>query len=597
MHEVPADDARPAPSRGVAPAAAPLARPVSGPGDTRSAGHEGFVIPESDAAAGGEPAADGTGGGQVLAALREEIAAIGAGLARISASPLWQLPQAELWVAAHEIETCLRSGLGAQIRVAAEIDRRGAYDTSVARSAAHALAQALRITVGDAKGRIDAARAALPREMLTGHAIQPVLPELLPVVDSGNLSAEHAKVIAGCIAQIPAAVDETTRKLCHDLIIREAANRDPANLRTVAEKIRLICDPDGKLSDTDPVDRAELHLGQRRSDGLAPIRGLLDELTMERLKVAVENLAAPAPIDQATPDPRPAPVRRAQALSEVLRRYLARGTKGPLNGGQRPQVGITIRATDLAALRDAHGAERTSGAACPPCSATSTNSDTGAHLSWSEIGGPIAGSNTGGPGHGLPTVSRRHDGGAGATGSRFRGDAGGRMNGDTGVRTRGATPPLTIGSVGVFDFGSPVSLATARQLACDGDLIPVLLDARGAILDQGRAVRLFTRAQRRALTVRDKGCAFPTCDMPAPWCEAHHIQFWSNGGPTDLANGVLLCGRHHTVIHQGSWHIEPASNPRERPPFIPPSHIDPDRKPLRNNHFHIPEILTTVIRT
>lgn len=103
------------------------------------------------------------------------------------------------------------------------------------------------------------------------------------------------------------------------------------------------------------------------------------------------------------------------------------------------------------------------------------------------------------------------------------------------------------------------------MLACDGRLVRQVMDADSVVLDQGRAVRLFTRAQRRALITRDRGCAFPGCDIPAGWCEAHHLTYWSRGGDSDLDNGILLCRHHHTVIRQEHWRVQPSDEPRDRP--------------------------------
>ena len=66
----------------------------------------------------------------------------------------------------------------------------------------------------------------------------------------------------------------------------------------------------------------------------------------------------------------------------------------------------------------------------------------------------------------------------------------------------------------------------------------------------GTDVRLFTAAQLKRLWLRDQHCTYPGCDMPASWCDAHHLVHWADGGPTNLANAALLCGRHHTVVHQ-----------------------------------------------
>jgi hypothetical protein len=67
---------------------------------------------------------------------------------------------------------------------------------------------------------------------------------------------------------------------------------------------------------------------------------------------------------------------------------------------------------------------------------------------------------------------------------------------------------------------------------------------------------LFTSAQLRALWLRDGTCTFPDCTVPATWCDGHHLWHWADGGPTDLANAALLCGRHHTIAHRKGYHAE-----------------------------------------
>jgi hypothetical protein len=129
--------------------------------------------------------------------------------------------------------------------------------------------------------------------------------------------------------------------------------------------------------------------------------------------------------------------------------------------------------------------------------------------------------------------------------------------------------------------GYPISACTARMMACDAGIIPAVLDSHGCPLDVGRTKRLFTGAVRRAVVLRDHGCAFPGCDRPATWCQVHHIVPWWRGGATALWNGVLLCTHHHRLVEHGEWevHIDPADG---LPTWLPPPWIDPDRKPLRN---------------
>lgn len=120
----------------------------------------------------------------------------------------------------------------------------------------------------------------------------------------------------------------------------------------------------------------------------------------------------------------------------------------------------------------------------------------------------------------------------------------------------------------------PVSVGELRRLAGDAGIVPQVLGGDGEVLDQGRKVRLFTRAQRIALVERDGGCA--KCHAPPEHCEAHHIRWWDRGGRTDLANGVMLCTRCHHDIHRQGWDIRVEAG---RVSFIPPPHIDPERRP------------------
>ena len=100
-----------------------------------------------------------------------------------------------------------------------------------------------------------------------------------------------------------------------------------------------------------------------------------------------------------------------------------------------------------------------------------------------------------------------------------------------------------------LDTGQRISSSEARRLACTAGLLPTVLGGRSLPLDLGRTQRLFTEAQRVALSTRHTTCAADDCQRPFAWCEIHHRQPWSHGGPTDLANAVPLCGYHHRRAH------------------------------------------------
>jgi hypothetical protein len=105
----------------------------------------------------------------------------------------------------------------------------------------------------------------------------------------------------------------------------------------------------------------------------------------------------------------------------------------------------------------------------------------------------------------------------------------------------------------LLDDGSRMSAGQARRLACEAGIVPVVLGSASQPLDLGRATRLFTKAQRIALGLRDGGCTARGCETTASGCHAHHDDPWSRGGATDLANGRLLCPRHHRLAHDSRY--------------------------------------------
>ncbi len=108
--------------------------------------------------------------------------------------------------------------------------------------------------------------------------------------------------------------------------------------------------------------------------------------------------------------------------------------------------------------------------------------------------------------------------------------------------------------------GEDISATEARRLACTARIIPVVLGGKGEILDLGRTRRLYNPAQRKAMRLRDKQCRAEGCSTPATWCEAHHEKPWSQGGRTDLNDGVLLCSWHHHRAHDRRFAADRLAN-------------------------------------
>ena len=141
------------------------------------------------------------------------------------------------------------------------------------------------------------------------------------------------------------------------------------------------------------------------------------------------------------------------------------------------------------------------------------------------------------------------------------------------VSERGRTRPLVLVGIDYDDLldglgrtgtvlgeHTPLDAATVRRLACDADLVPVVLGGPSQPLDLGRSRRLASEAQRRAMLARSDHCEWPDCDTRWEWCDAHHLTPWEQGGATDLDQLAWLCRDHHHEAHEGGWTVTRNAN-------------------------------------
>jgi hypothetical protein len=105
-----------------------------------------------------------------------------------------------------------------------------------------------------------------------------------------------------------------------------------------------------------------------------------------------------------------------------------------------------------------------------------------------------------------------------------------------------------------MEFSLPVSSKTVERWACDCSITRVLMQD-SVVIDVGRAKRVVSGPTKRALHARDGHCVWPRCERPASWSDSHHVVHWIHGGATDLDNLVLLCHRHHRMVHEGNWQL------------------------------------------
>ncbi len=120
----------------------------------------------------------------------------------------------------------------------------------------------------------------------------------------------------------------------------------------------------------------------------------------------------------------------------------------------------------------------------------------------------------------------------------------------------GLNPHSGAGIAHIHGRSEPVTARSVLRHLCNGTFRVVTVDAKGRPLDVGRSHRTYQHAQRVALAIRDGGCLMPGCDRPPSQCEAHHLRPWSEGGRTDLDDGVLLCPGHHLNLHNTRSRIE-----------------------------------------
>ena len=152
------------------------------------------------------------------------------------------------------------------------------------------------------------------------------------------------------------------------------------------------------------------------------------------------------------------------------------------------------------------------------------------------------------------------------------------MDQGTLPRRNGVRPHITVsttvealkGESGVpaseLEGGMPVSSKTAQRFACSGTLTRVV-KAESVVVDVGRATRAVSPSQWRALKARYAGCGWAGCDRPIGWTSAHHVEFWADGGPTNVHNLLPLCHAHHRLVHEGGWQVIRAGDAIK---FVPP---------------------------
>ena len=315
----------------------------------------------------------------------------------------------------------------------------------------------------------------------------------------------------------------------------------------------------------DELRDASSHVTTHIDDnGMLVIRGRLapeaGEVLMKALKAASEKLYA----EQQEDRPQ-AGKTRADALVLVAESAL-KGELDPGSSGDRYQV--VVHVSDEA-LKDPEVASATG------CLSCASAEPIGPRVSAETPQAPVEGPS--------PTEGEGLDASAEAP-SRLRTCEPGAAARDGDQSQAG--PPSHRHGAWLGDSHVPVSAETARRIACDAGTVR-MTHRSGQVLNVGRKTRTIPPPIRRALEFRDQGCRFPGCTLKH--CDAHHIVHWADGGETKLSNLVLLCRRHHRLLHEGGFTVRmseggavqfllPRGKPLERCPAPPPIGLDGARE-------------------
>lgn len=369
------------------------------------------------------------------------------------------------------------------------------------RSAKEAVANAFGIRAGDAQGLLALAAATTASVGVSGGEIAARYPEVADAVGAGAVSVAQARAIVSTLEPVAPRAD------LGQLAWAEGQLVDAAT------------DPGGPLVPELLVTQARVYAAVLDPDGVLP--------TDERLR-AMRSVRQRQRADGSWQTTLVSPPEEGSELKAFLDAYCS------------PRVQVAFRDTDPDADADA-GADSGGG--------------TGADLGVVDDRTP---------------EQKRHD----LVMALVRQHA---ASGD--APTAGGEPPTLVfhGDIAAYTAylqgtqhpdrtlciehtGNLVPIETVERLLCSANVQHSVVDETGHVLALGRTQRLFSRAQHRALAIRDRGCRVPGCGMPVAWTEAHHIRWWQHGGPTDIDNGILVCNYHHHEIHAGRLRVERAGD-------------------------------------
>jgi len=434
------------------------------------------------------------------------------------------------------------------------------------RNTAEFLRARLRISAPEAKRRLTLAAELLPRTGIGGHNLPPSRPELAAAVAEGTVATRTASIIALSLERVRHVAAPEAEATMEHALTRTAIENDADFLARIARRWIEALDQDGAEPSEDVLRRLQGAFIRKPRHGMQHLEIFATADQFEHLVTVMKTATNPRTGTANGTGQDVCADNAADATADQAAGSRSNGAVGgPAEDGTRGES------------PDGRGPSPDGGGGIDPAAAPLDQRTRPQLLLDGLVGACKAALAAGG----LPATGGLRPQIMATIDYRDLLQCLGGTSIPAGTGTPGGAGSLNQGT-GSLMFTGPITASTVRKLACDADIIPVVLGGDGQVLDIGRASRVFPPHIRRALVARDQGCAFPQCTIPAPWCEAHHIDYWSRGGSTGTDNGTLLCSHHHHLIHKEQWTIRMRSG---IPWFIPPPHLDPARAPRRNTYF------------
>ncbi|WP_338181150.1 DUF222 domain-containing protein, partial [Jatrophihabitans sp.] len=457
----------------------------------------------------------------VAAANLAEVAALAAAVDALLALGLSRLSATQLTGLLAALEPQAGRLASVQRNVVGEIDTRGVAEEFGCASPGQLLHDQLLIDHVEARARVRAARSFSQRRTLTGEELEPVVPLVAAALAAGEVSLAHGTVIAELLDRLPGEIEAVHGIAVQEFLLEQSRLVDPKTLRQLAVRIEATLDPDGRADRERDLERRRFFRLVAHADGSSTAAGRLTPEATVVWRTVLDDLAAPAPAEDGVRDPRTPGQRVHDGLLDAGLRLLRSGEL-PDAGGTPVSIAVTIT---LDQLREQ--------AALAAASQAADSQAADSEAATSAVGSTV--------GH---SASPKHQAGAG-----------------TGYAQTA--------------FGDLLPVRRLLALGDEAEIAAIVLDDAGAVLDYGRARRLASCSQRRALAARDKGCSFPGCTVPPSRCQAHHVVAWIAGGSTDIGNLVLLCGYHHREFERRGWIVTMVDG---TPQWRPPSWLDPQQR-------------------